>query len=145
VMVKVDRMTMANSIEARAPLLDHKLIEFASRIPPTMKVKGSETKYILKKAFEGIVPHEILYRAKQGFGVPIEEWINSELRERINDTLLDATAMNRGYFDRSYIELILKEHADRRRDHSHSLWALFMLELWHREFTSNNGLQGPII
>lgn len=145
VMVKVDRMTMANSIEARAPLLDHKLIEFASRIPPTMKVKGSETKYILKKAFEGIVPHEILYREKQGFGVPIEEWINSELRERINDTLLDSTAMNRGYFDRSYIELILKEHADRRRDHSHSLWALFMLELWHREFTSNNGLQGPII
>ena len=133
VMVKVDRMTMANSLEARAPLLDHKLIEYASRIPPTLKVKGRETKYILKKALEGIVPRDILYRAKQGFGVPIEEWINNELRERIHDTLLDASAINRGYFDRKYIELILKEHADRRRDHSHSVWALFMLELWHQK------------
>lgn len=134
VMVKVDRMTMANSLEARAPLLDHELVEFAARIPNRMKVKDGETKYIMKKALEGRVPHEILYREKQGFGVPIEKWINSELRDRIRDTLLDRPSLERGYFDRKHIELLLNEHAVRRRDHSYSLWALFMLELWHRRY-----------
>lgn len=134
VMVKVDRMTMANSIEARAPLLDHELIEFAARVPHELKMKGGETKYLLKRSLEGMVPREILYRKKQGFGVPIEEWINSELRDRMRETLLDPKTIGRGYFDRRYIELLLKEHAARRRDHSYSLWALFMLELWHRRF-----------
>lgn len=137
ILTKVDRMSMANSLECRAPLLDHKLIEFVTRIPPQLKKKGLETKYILKKAMEGIVPHEILYRQKQGFGVPINEWINSQLRVRINEDLSDSRTSERGYFERSYIQTLLNEHSDHRRDHSAQLWLLWMLELWHRKFIDN--------
>lgn len=140
ILTKVDRMTMANSLEARAPLLDHELIEYVSEIPSDLKLKGSDPKYILKKAMEGIVPNEILYREKQGFGVPIREWINKQVRSRIRETLLDSTSIQRGYFDRSYIERLLNEHSTRRRDHSYPLWGLFMLELWHRQFIDS--LQG---
>lgn len=137
ILVKVDRMTMATSLEARGPLLDHKLIEFVVGMPTELKLKGLETKYIFKKAMEGIVPNEILYREKQGFGVPINEWINSQLKGRIHETLSDSRTLQRGYFDRKYIETLLDEHHRNRRDHSHSLWILLMLELWHREFVDN--------
>ncbi len=134
ILTKVDRMSMANSLEARAPLLDHKLIEFVVNIPPALKLKGLETKYILKKAMEGIVPNEILYREKQGFGVPIGEWINSQLREKIRADLSDQRTLERGYFEKSYVQSLLDEHSKGRRDHSHQLWQLWMLELWHRKF-----------
>jgi asparagine synthase (glutamine-hydrolysing) len=134
ILVKVDRMTMATSLEARTPLLDQTLIEFVVGMPTELKLKGLETKYIFKKAMEGIVPHEILYREKQGFGVPINEWINLQLKDRIRDTLSDSKTIQRGYFDNKYIETILDEHHRNRRDHSHSLWILLMLELWHREY-----------
>ncbi len=134
ILTKVDRMSMANSLEARAPFLDHELIEYAVNIPAELKLKSMTTKYVLKKAMEGIVPNEILYREKQGFGVPIEEWINKQLRSQIYETLLEKRTIERGYFKRSYIETLLSEHSRRRRDHSHSLWVLFMLELWHRRF-----------
>lgn len=132
VMTKVDRMTMANSLEARSPLLDHNIVEFASKIPMNLKLKGSETKYIFKKAMEGIVPKEILYREKQGFGVPLKEWINNELREMIRDTLLDETTASRELLNIKYIEVLLDEHGSKRRDHSYALWSLFVLELWFR-------------
>jgi len=134
ILTKVDRMTMATSLEARVPLLDHELIEFVETIPAELKLKGLETEYIFKKAMEGIVPHEILYREKQGFGVPIGEWINSQLKTRIHETLLEKKTLERGYFDEKYIRILLDEHTRNRRDHSHSLWILWMLELWHREF-----------
>jgi asparagine synthase (glutamine-hydrolysing) len=137
ILTKVDRMSMANSLEARAPLLDHKLIEFVVGIPPELKMKGLETKYILKKAMEGIVPHEILYREKQGFGVPIGDWINFQLRERIHADLSDKRALERGYFEKSYIQILLDEHSKNRRDHSGTLWLLWMLELWHRKFVDD--------
>ena len=137
ILTKVDRMSMAASLEARAPLLDHKLIEFAARVPAELKLKGLETKYIFKKALEGVVPNEILYREKQGFGVPINEWINSELRERTRETLLEKRTLERGFFRAKYIEMLLEEHAKNRRDHSHALWILLMLELWHRRFVDN--------
>lgn len=137
ILTKVDRMTMANSLEARAPLLDHKLIEFVTKIPARLKLKGAETKYIFKKAMNEIVPREILYREKQGFGVPINEWINSRLKEKINATLLEKRTLERGYFEKRYIETLLNEHRRQRRDHSHALWILWMLELWHRKFVDN--------
>ena len=130
-------MTMANSLEARVPLLDHKLIEFVQTIPAQLKLKKFETKYIFKKSLEGLVPNEILYREKQGFGVPINEWINSQLKTRIHSDLLEKKTLERGYFDRKYIQTLLDEHAKNRRDHSHSLWILWMLELWHRQFVDN--------
>jgi len=134
ILTKVDRMTMAASLEARVPLLDHKLIEFVVQIPTALKMKGTETKYILKRAMEGTVPKEILYREKQGFGVPINEWINAQLRTRIHADLSDRRTQARGYFEPSYIKNLLAEHSNGRRDHSHSLWLLWMLELWHRKF-----------
>ncbi len=137
ILVKVDRMSMAASLEARVPLLDHKLIEFVEKIPTELKLKGLETKYIFKKALEGIVPKEILYREKQGFGVPISEWINTKLRDRIHGDLIENKTLERGYFNKKYIKTLLDEHSKNRRDHSDSLWVLWMLELWHRRFMDN--------
>jgi asparagine synthase (glutamine-hydrolysing) len=134
ILTKVDRMTMASSLEARSPLLDHKLIEFVARIPVSMKLKGSETKHIFKKAIAGFVPHEILHREKQGFGVPISEWINAKLKDRIIGDLSDRRSTERGYFDPKYVGLLIDEHARGRRDHSHAVWTLWMLELWHRRY-----------
>jgi asparagine synthase (glutamine-hydrolysing) len=134
ILTKVDRMSMANSLEVRAPLLDHKLIEFVLGVPSALKMKGVETKYILKKAMEGSVPAEILHRDKQGFGVPINTWINDQLRDRIYSDLSDQRTVGRGYFERPYIQTLLNEHSSLRRDHSHAIWSLWMLELWHRRY-----------
>ncbi len=128
-------MSMAASLEARVPLLDQELVDFVTTwVPPHLKLKGTQTKYIFKKAMEGFVPQEILERKKQGFGVPINEWINNQLRERIHETLREKRTAERGYFDPKYVSALLDEHAQGRRDHSHPLWSLWMLELWHRRF-----------
>jgi asparagine synthase (glutamine-hydrolysing) len=140
-MTKVDRMSMAVSLEARAPLLDHKLIDFVTRIPASMKLAGDETKHILKRAVSDLVPTEILNRPKQGFGVPVQEWINQQLRERMHETLSDSRTRERGYINSAYLEVLLDEHERNRRDHSAGLWALLMLELWHRQFVDESGLR----
>ena len=135
ILTKVDRMSMAVSLEARVPLLDHKLIEFVcTRIPASMKMKGLQTKHIFKRAMRDLVPTEILDRPKQGFGIPIDRWINEQLRERVRGTLSEPRTMQRGYFEPRYVKVLLDEHARGRRDHATELWALFMLELWHRKF-----------
>jgi asparagine synthase (glutamine-hydrolysing) len=139
ILTKVDRMSMAVSLEARAPLLDHKLIEFVTRIPSSLKLNGLETKHILKRAVSDLVPAEILDRPKQGFGVPIQEWINQQLRSRIRETLSDARTRQRGYIDSRYVDVLLDEHERGRRDHSMGLWSLVMLELWHRQFLDQGG------
>jgi len=134
ILTKVDRMSMAVSLEARAPLLDHKLIEFVMRIPASMKMSGLETKYVFKKAVEDLVPQEILNRPKQGFGMPIDQWINEQLKERIRDTLNGIRARQREYINPDYVNVLLDEHECGRRNHSYALWGLFMLELWHQTF-----------
>jgi asparagine synthase (glutamine-hydrolysing) len=139
ILTKVDRMSMAVSLEARAPLLDHKLIDFVTRIPASLKMAGTETKYLLKKAVSELIPPEILRRPKQGFGVPIQEWINQQLRTRIRDTLSESRTCQRGYVDAGYVDVLLDEHERGRRDHSMRLWALLMLELWHRQFVDGGG------
>lgn len=132
ILTKVDRMSMAVSLEARVPLLDHKLIEFVNSIPASLKLNGLETKHIFKRAIRDFVPTEILDRPKQGFGVPVQEWINQQLRERIRETLTEQRTRERGYVEPAYVRLLLDEHERGRRDHSTQLWTLFMLELWHR-------------
>lgn len=139
ILAKVDRMSMAVSLEARAPLLDHKLIEFVGRVPASLKLAGLETKHLLKRAVEGLVPTEILTRPKQGFGVPIQDWINQQLRSRIREVLTESRTLQRGYVDSRYINVLLNEHERGRRDHSDGLWALFMLELWHRRVIDQFG------
>lgn len=137
ILTKVDRMSMAVSLEARVPLLDHKLIEFVTKIPVSMKMKGLETKHIFKRAVKDLVPDKILNRPKQGFGVPIQQWINNQLRERIRETLREPRAQGRGYVEPRYVNLLLDEHERGRRDHAMQLWSLFMLELWHRAFVDD--------
>ena len=141
VMTKVDRMTMANSLEARAPFLDQELVEFAMSIPVRFKIKVRDAKYILKKAMEGIVPSEILNREKQGFAVPIKLWMNEQLRDRIHGDLTDQKTLARGVFERSYIQTLLNEHSSGRRDHSYRLWLLWVLELWYRKFVDPESFQ----
>jgi asparagine synthase (glutamine-hydrolysing) len=134
ILTKVDRMSMAHSIEAREPLLDYKLIEFAQRVPAALKLRGVETKSILKRAMRGIIPDEIINRPKQGFGVPMQKWFREELREMVTDTLTDSRTRQRGYFNQRAVSAILNEHLSGRRDNSRHLWSLLMLELWHRAF-----------
>jgi asparagine synthase (glutamine-hydrolysing) len=141
ILTKVDRMSMAVSLETRVPLLDHKLIEFVTRIPSSLKMKGLETKHIFKEAVRDFVPPEILNRPKQGFGVPIQEWINNQLRERIAGTLTETRTRQRGFIEPHYVGVILDEHERGRRDHSAQLWSLFILELWHRTFLDGEAAQ----
>jgi asparagine synthase (glutamine-hydrolysing) len=145
ILTKVDRMSMAVSLEARTPLLDHKLIEFVcKRIPASLKMKGLETKHIFKRAVSSLVPAEILNRPKQGFGVPIEQWINEQLRERVRGTLTEPRTRQRGQIEPRYVDLLLDEHERGRRDHATALWALFMLELWQRTFVDSPGSNNPL-
>jgi asparagine synthase (glutamine-hydrolysing) len=137
ILTKVDRMSMAVSLEARVPLLDHKLVEFVTKIPAGLKIKGPVTKHIFKRAVRGLVPDEILDRPKQGFGLPIQKWINQELRGYIRDVLFDQRTRERGYFNASHVGLLYNEHDRGRRDNTGQLWTLFMLELWHRAFADS--------
>lgn len=136
-LVKVDIATMANSLEGRSPFLDHHLVEFAARIPADLKLRGKTTKYILKKALAKLLPHHILHRRKMGFGVPIKKWFRGELAPMLKETLLDPSALGRGYFERKPLEALIEEHVSGARDHAYRLYTLLMLELWHREFVDS--------
>lgn len=133
-LVKMDIAAMANSLEARSPFLDHKLMEFAATIPPQFKLNGFEKKYILKKALLPILPKEILYRKKQGFGVPIGDWFRNDLYSYASDILLDQRAISRGYFRTDKIKNILSSHMSRKKNHAGRIWNLLWLELWHRAY-----------
>ncbi|MBS1788274.1 MAG: asparagine synthase (glutamine-hydrolyzing) [Acidobacteria bacterium] len=134
ILTKVDRMSMAHSIEARVPLLDQELIEFVQTIPASLKLRGQTTKHILKQAMAELIPAEIINRPKMGFGVPLRKWLNHELREMLHDTLTDETARQRGLLDPRAVQALLDEHERGRRDNSLHLWGLLTLELWHRSF-----------
>jgi asparagine synthase (glutamine-hydrolysing) len=133
-LVKTDRMTMANSLEARCPFLDQQLLEFAAGIPSNLKLNGMTTKYILKRALKGIVPDEIIHRKKHGFGVPVGRWFRTSLKDYVRKTLLSPEALQRGYFSESYVCRLIEEHQSGKRDHGHRLWALLTLEIWHQVF-----------
>ena len=133
-LVKVDIATMANSLEARSPFLDHHLVEFVARLPSRFKLRGRTSKYILRRAVADLVPPETLSRAKRGFAVPIGRWFRGELRDFLSDHLLSQRASERGLFNRPIVERLIAEHQSGRADHAHHLWVLLMLELWHREF-----------
>jgi asparagine synthase (glutamine-hydrolysing) len=133
-LVKMDIATMAHSLEARSPFLDHKFMEFNARIPSRFKLKGLTSKYILKKALKGLLPEEILKRGKMGFGIPIGKWFRYQLKDYIREILLDTRNLQRGYFTRESIRQLLDEHISGKVDHGYRLWALLNLELWHRMF-----------
>ena len=134
-MVKVDIASMAHSLEARAPMLDHHFLEFVAKIPPQLKLKnGHLSKYIFKKAAEPFLSREVIYRPKMGFGVPTDHWFRHELKDMVNDTLLSPQALGRGYFRRAFVEKMLAEHQSSQRNWQYLIWNLLMLELWHQMF-----------
>jgi asparagine synthase (glutamine-hydrolysing) len=133
-LVKMDIATMANSLEARSPFLDRDLVEFVATLPSTLKLRGRESKYILKRALEGLVPAENMYRKKQGFAVPIAGWFRGELRDYLADHVLSARFAARGLFRPATVQRIFDHHQQGRGDYAHHLWVLLMLELWFREY-----------
>ena len=129
-----DKMTMAASLEGRVPFLDHKLVEFASSLPPGLKVRGFEGKYLLKKVAEKWLPRDLVYRKKEGFPMPLGNWFRGEAREFLRDYINPQTVKNRDIFDTNEIELLLNEHENGLNDHSSILWMLINIEIWYRMF-----------
>jgi asparagine synthase (glutamine-hydrolysing) len=144
ILTKVDRMTMAHSIEARPPLLDHKLVEFAATVPAHIRLRGGTTKYLLKRAMRGILPDRIIDRPKHGFAVPLARWFRGELAGFARDLLLSATCRQRGIFKASYIERLLKQH-QQGRDLSLQLWTILSFELWCRRFLDASPQSYPAV
>jgi asparagine synthase (glutamine-hydrolysing) len=134
ILVKVDRMSMANSLEVRAPILDHVFMEFVATIPSGLKLKGREKKYILKKAFAPYLPPDILYRKKQGFSVPLNRWFRNELKSLTQDTLLTPKFFQRGFFDPACVTAMWKQHQSGQRNFGTNFWTLLMFELWYQRF-----------
>ncbi|MDE2854610.1 MAG: asparagine synthase (glutamine-hydrolyzing) [Chloroflexota bacterium] len=132
-LIKADRCSMAASLEARAPFLDHELAEFAAAIPFNLKLKGSRSKHILKEAAQGLLPPEIINRKKHGFGVPLGAWLRRDMAP-MRELLLSRRARERGLLEISAVERLIAEHEAGARDHNRQLWALLTLEEWHRQF-----------
>jgi asparagine synthase (glutamine-hydrolysing) len=135
-LIKADKMTMANSLELRVPLLDHRILEFAASLPANYKVRGFSLKYILKRALSKRVPRAILKRKKVGFPVPYDSWMKGDLKDWLRGILLDRETSARGYFRKSTVEKLLSENAGSGR-YSKELFSLAVLELWHRQFLGN--------
>ena len=135
ILTKVDRMSMATSLEVRVPILDHEFVEWATELPVDWKIRGGKQKYILRKLAERVgVPKEVLHRPKRGFALPLVHWMKHELKELIMTILLDPATLQRGYFEPRGVRQLLDEHFRGRRDHSGRIWRLLIFELWHRNY-----------
>ena len=133
VLMKVDKMSMANSLEIRVPLLDHTLVEYMASVAGSLKLKGSQTKWIFRKALEGILPHEIVYRGKQGYSLPVKNLLRGQLRGFMEELLRDSTII-RETMDAAYIERLMAEHQSMKHNHNHVLWGLMNIAIWHARF-----------
>lgn len=133
-LVKMDIASMANSLEARSPFLDHKFMEFVARVPAHLKLFRGKTKIILKNIFKDILPRKILERRKMGFGVPLDQWFRNELKEMTYDMLLGKKCIERGYFNKKFIHQILDEHTSGKWNWQYHIYNLLILELWHEIF-----------
>lgn len=134
-LVKIDRASMAVSLELRAPFLDHRLVEFATGLPAGLKVRRMQLKSLLKRAVAPWLPKEIVGRQKRGFSVPIARWLRSELRPLMNDLLSESRLRNEGLFNPAYVRKMISEHLSGRRDHRKPLWALVCFEVWRNEWS----------
>jgi asparagine synthase (glutamine-hydrolysing) len=136
---KVDRASMAHSLEVREPLMDHELVEWLATLPSSLKIQGNEGKVLLKKAMEPHLPHEILYRPKMGFAVPLERWFRGPLRQRVRDAILGPTLLETGLFDQRMLEHMVDAHQSGRRDYSAPLWTTLMFEAFLRNTMGARG------
>lgn len=133
ILTKVDRASMAHALEVRVPILDHKLVEWMSTLPPDFKLNGREGKYVFKKSLEPHLPNDVLYRPKMGFSVPLASWFRGPLKQRVQDALLGETMMDTGFFDHKFLTQLVEHHQSGRRDNSASIWALLMYESFQRQ------------
>lgn len=134
-MTKMDIASMANSLECRSPFLDHKLAEFVYTLPGNLKLKGfRKTKWILKETFKELLPDEIYSRGKMGFGIPLGEWFRGSMKKTWQENCLSQKAIDRGYFDKQQLLNLWNDHQSLKRDNGYRLWAILMLELWHKKF-----------
>ena len=134
ILTKVDRMSMAHSIEARVPLLDNAVIDFASSLPAALKIRNGRRKHVLKEVAARFLPGDLIDRRKQGFGVPLDAWFRGNLRELFADTLLSTRSLQRGYFQPAFIRGLIHEHVSARRDHTFRLWQLVVFERWLQQY-----------
>ncbi len=141
-LLRGDKLSMATSLEARIPILDHELVEFAASLPPHLKLNNLTRKYLLKKVSQSLVPPEIINRKKEGFPIPIFQWLRREARPLLRDLLTPATIRKRGLFDPDYIEKMLKQFEAGIGDYGHLLWGLVSLELWHQCFIDRTSPYG---
>ena len=144
ILMKVDRMSMANSLEVRAPLLDYRLVEFAGNLPTEWKIRKGSGKDFMKEAMAGIIPDEVLNRAKMGFGVPVGGWFRGKLQRLMEAVLFDKRTIERGYFDPAFLRKLWDKHLKGpawQIDLSHLLWVLLVLELWHRIFVDRETIE----
>jgi asparagine synthase (glutamine-hydrolysing) len=132
ILVKVDRASMANSLEVRAPLLDHAFVEWGARLKGDFRLNGAEGKHILKKAFEPLVPHHLLYRPKQGFSVPLSAWFRGPLKDRVRDAVTSPVLADSGIFDMAFLKRLVDQHQSGLRDHGTVLWVTLMFEAFLR-------------
>jgi asparagine synthase (glutamine-hydrolysing) len=134
ILVKVDRMSMANSLEARTPFLDYRLVEFATGLPSHLKLKGLQTKYLLKRCMASKLPRTVLNRKKEGFSIPMKNWLKQELRPLMQDLLSPARMKNGGFFNPSYVQRLMTDHLKGVANHGHQLWSLMMFEIWQDSY-----------
>lgn len=134
ILLKVDRMSMANSLEVRPPLLDYKLVEFCANIPFELKIKNFKTKYIFKKIMSKKLPRIILKQRKQGFSVPIGEWLRKDLNNFCKEVLLSNNLKSKYFFDRNGIEYIIKQHQSGNKDFAYQIWGLLIFEIWTQKY-----------
>ena len=142
-LVKVDRMTMANALEARVPFLDHELVELAATIPSSVKFRGRRQKYLLKKALEPLLDREILYRRKAGFNVPVNAWLAGSLRAYARDLLAPDRVAAAGFFRPDRVSTLLQEHEGHHHDHSFAIWSLICFQLWYERFVGSDRVAAP--
>jgi asparagine synthase (glutamine-hydrolysing) len=134
ILVKVDRASMACSLEVRAPFLDVELVKFLGRVPSRLKLRGLDTKHLLKRTMADVLPPGIATRAKKGFGIPVAAWFKGPLRETLQDELSPERIRSQGLFEPAEVHRLVSEHLSGRRDHRKSLWTLFVFQLWHRRW-----------
>jgi asparagine synthase (glutamine-hydrolysing) len=130
-LMRVDKMTMATSVEARVPFLDHHLVEYAMNVPTALKIKGASGKHILKRALETILPNDVLYSPKRGFGAPIREWFRGASGQLLSEQIMKSSIRGRDFFDYSFISTLVEEHERGAHDWSFHLWALLNVSLWY--------------
>jgi asparagine synthase (glutamine-hydrolysing) len=134
ILFKVDRMSMAVSLETRGPFLDYTLVEFAARLPASLRMRGIAGKYLLKRAMQDVLPRQIIHRPKLGFNMPYKNWLRGELRDLLQDALSPTRLRQQGLFHAPYVQSLMHEHLSGGRDHAHKLWQLLMFQLWAERY-----------